>query len=57
MKSDGKKTYTKKVDIWSMGCILYELATGQHAFPNAEWDVLCLIYERKKNKEVILEDT
>jgi serine/threonine protein kinase len=30
--SDHKPVYNNKVDIWSMGCILYELAQGQKAF-------------------------
>lgn len=28
--------YDNKVDIWSAGCILYELATGSLAFANDE---------------------
>jgi ankyrin repeat protein len=31
---DDKAVYTNKVDIWSMGCILYELAVGRKAFWN-----------------------
>ena len=29
---DPKLTFNKKVDIWSLGCILFELITGQKAF-------------------------
>src|SRR5579859_3026835 len=29
---DAKKTYTNKVDIWALGCILYEIAFNQKAF-------------------------
>jgi serine/threonine protein kinase len=28
------RTYTNKVDIWAMGCILYELVFHKKAFPN-----------------------
>lgn len=31
--------YTNKLDIWALGCILYELATGKGAF-TGDWDVL-----------------
>ena len=34
LESNDKAVYTNKVDIWSMGCILYELAAGQKAFRN-----------------------
>ena len=30
--ADEKSTYTNKVDIWALGCILYELAFGKKAF-------------------------
>jgi serine/threonine protein kinase len=30
--SDGDALYDTKVDIWSLGCILYELAMGKNAF-------------------------
>jgi serine/threonine protein kinase len=28
-----KATFTTKVDIWALGCILYELAVGKKVFP------------------------
>lgn len=28
----GKPSYTNKVDIWALGCILFELTTGERAF-------------------------
>jgi serine/threonine protein kinase len=34
-----KATYNNKVDIWSMGCILYEMAFGRKPF-NSDWEVL-----------------
>src|SRR5271170_3594529 len=38
LESDGDATYTNKVDIWALGCILYELATRKRAFKN-DWEV------------------
>ena len=34
--------YTNKVDIWAMGCILYELATGQRPFKSDLAVTLCV---------------
>src|ERR1700685_4043229 len=34
-----KATYNNKVDIWSMGCIMYEIRIGRKPFNN-DWEVL-----------------
>ena len=47
--------YTNKVDIWSMGCILYELATGTRAF-QTDWAVISYL-SSQKNKDVVLDNT
>jgi len=47
--------YNNKVDIWAMGCILYELATGIRPF-KSDWDVLNHRIS-KRNIEVVLDDT
>ena len=36
LESNNEPTYTNKVDIWSMNCILYELAIGKYVF-NFDW--------------------
>lgn len=45
-----KPTYNNKVDIWSLGCILYELSVGQRVFNN-DWATL----EYKASSESGLE--
>jgi serine/threonine protein kinase len=55
MESDDEPKYTNKVDVWSMGCILYELTIGARAFPT-DYAVLSYLFSRK-NKVVVLEDT
>jgi serine/threonine protein kinase len=37
--SENHATYNNKVDIWALGCILFELATGRKAFAN-DWGVM-----------------
>jgi serine/threonine protein kinase len=39
--------YTRKVDIWAVGCILYELVSGKKAFHD-DWQVREYGLERKK---------
>ena len=47
--------YTNKVDIWAMGCILYELATGNRAFKS---DLAVILYVHSaKSLEVPLDNT
>jgi serine/threonine protein kinase len=56
MDSNGNPTmYNNKVDIWAMGCILYELATGIRPF-ESDWEVLNHRFSRK-NINVVLDDS
>jgi ankyrin repeat protein len=53
MDSGGRR-YTNKVDIWAMGCILYELATGTHAFED-DWQV-CQYRYSGTDKVIVLSE-
>ena len=47
--------YNNRVDIWGMGCILYELSTGTRAFKT---DRAVISYSLlHKNKEVVVDNT
>ena len=51
--SEPKARFNNRVDIWSLGCILYELAVGQKAFKD---DFAVLFYRQDKNRlEISLE--
>jgi serine/threonine protein kinase len=45
---EDKSVYNNKVDIWSVGCILYELAIGAKPFGND----LAVLYHKLSNKEL-----
>jgi serine/threonine protein kinase len=50
-----KPKFTNKVDIWALGCILYELTIGARAF---QTDYAVLLYlSSQKNKDVVLDNT
>ena len=38
LNPDGKNTFTNKVDIWALGCILFELVFGSKAF-RSDFDI------------------
>lgn len=46
------QTFTNKVDIWALGCILYEVATGRQAFAG-DWSVL----QYSESKDSSIETT
>ena len=39
MLTEGKKGYSSKADVWSVGCIFYELLVGERPFPD-DWSVI-----------------
>lgn len=47
---DPKQTYNKKVDIWSLGCILFELCTGRMPFAS---DGAVLLFAQQRAELVI----
>jgi serine/threonine protein kinase len=44
--SEDNRSYTNKVDIWSLGCILYELAVGRKAF-SSDFETFQFQYKMK----------
>ena len=44
---EGRNTHTNKIDVWAMGCILYELAFGRKAFSN-DTDVLSYLQSEER---------
>jgi serine/threonine protein kinase len=51
--ADHNPGFNNKVDIWSMGCILYELAVGRRAFEN---DYSILEYRLSRNPPIVSLD-
>ena len=40
--------YTQSIDLWSVGCIIFEMLTGEHLFKgNSEIDMLFKIFSFK----------
>ena len=46
------KNYNSKTDIWSLGCILYELCTLKHAFEAGNMNALLMNIVRNKYKPI-----
>jgi serine/threonine protein kinase len=38
--------YDERIDVWSLGCVIYELVMGQILFPGTEFGQLELIFEK-----------
>ena len=55
IESDREPSFNNKVDIWAMGCILYEFATGIRLF-KSDWEVLKYSISGK-DMEIVLDDT
>jgi serine/threonine protein kinase len=47
LRPDDNLTFNKKVDVWSIGCILFELCTGTKAFRD-DWATLQFAHAKKK---------
>ena len=47
-----KKPYNSKCDIWSLGCVLYELVTLEHAFDAENIGLLCVKISKGQYKKI-----
>jgi serine/threonine protein kinase len=52
VRLDQKSKYTNKVDIWAVGCILYELVLKRRAFAD-DWEVLQHVKSGKEYEVII----